>query len=123
MCSIALEDMATRDMLADYGEQHSKIKASARPFNGVLPGITLLRAFDARQYKVTVRSDGRYAFEGQSYKSLSAIAKLITETQLSGPAFFGLKVPNAWTPLPNNLPQAGDGFYLHGALVLSIPEL
>ena len=35
--------MATRDMLADYGEQHSKIKTSARPFNGVLPGTTLLR--------------------------------------------------------------------------------
>ena len=95
MCSIALEDMATRDMLADYGEQHSKIKTSACPFNGVLPGITLLRAFDARQYKVTVRSDGRYAFEGQSYKSLSPIAKLITGTQRSGPAFFGLKVSNA----------------------------
>ena len=45
--------------------------------------------------KVTVRSDGRYAFEGQSYKSLSAIAKLITGTQWSGPAFFGLKVKKA----------------------------
>lgn len=87
--------MATRDMLADYGEQHSKIKTSARPFNGVLPGTTLLREFDGRQYKVTVRSDGRYAFEGQSYKSLSAIAKLITGTQWSGPAFFGLKVKKA----------------------------
>ena len=123
MCSIALEVMATRDMLADYGEQHSKIKTSARPFNGGLPGITLLRAFDARQYKVTVRSDGRYAFEGQSYKSLSAIAKLITETQWSGPAFFGLQVPNAWTPLPNNLPPSRRWFLLAWALVLSIPEL
>ena len=123
MCSIALEVMATRDMLADYGEQHSKIKTSARPFNGGLPGITLLRAFDARQYKVTVRSDGRYAFEGQSYKSLSAIAKLITGTQWSDPAFFGLQVSNAWTPLPNNLPPSRRWFLLAWALVLSIPEL
>ena len=83
--------LATRDMLADYGEQHSNIKTSSRRPNGVLPGTTLLREFDGRQYKVTARSDGRYAFEGEAYNSLSAIAKLITGTQWSGPAFFGLK--------------------------------
>lgn len=81
---------ATRARLADLGELHSKIKVNARPVLGVLPGTTLLREFDGRRYTVTVLSDGRYEYQGQSYKSLSAIAKLITGTQWSGPAFFGL---------------------------------
>ena len=82
--------MATRDRLADLGELHSKIKVNARPVLGVLPGTRLLREFDGRRYTVVVLSDGRYEYQGQSYKSLSAIAKLITGTQWSGPAFFGL---------------------------------
>ena len=82
--------MATRDRLADLGELHSKIKVNARPVLGVLPGTRLLREFDGHRYTVIVLSDGRYEFQGQSYKSLSAIAKLITGTQWSGPAFFGL---------------------------------
>ena len=61
------------------------------PTHAVLPGTTLLRDFVGQQYKVTVLPDGLYEFDGKNYKSLSAIAKLITGTQWSGPAFFGLK--------------------------------
>jgi len=50
-----------------------------------------LREFDGKKYKVTVLPDGGYEYDGHQYKSLSAIAKLITGTQWSGPAFFGLK--------------------------------
>lgn len=81
---------ATRDMLADVGEQHSQIKVNARPTHGVLPGTKLLREFDGRRHMVVVLSNGRYEYEGQAYKSLSAIAKLITGTQWSGPAFFNV---------------------------------
>lgn len=81
----------TRDMLADYGARFSKIKTAALSTRTLLPGTTLLREFDGRNYKVTVLPTGGYEFDGQRYKSLSAIAKLITGTQWSGPAFFGLK--------------------------------
>ncbi len=81
----------TRDMLADYGARFSKIKTAAPTTRTLLPGTTLLREFDGHQYKVTVLPTGGYEFDGQQYKSLSAIAKLITGTQWSGPAFFGLK--------------------------------
>jgi hypothetical protein len=81
----------TRDMLANYGARFSKIKTPASKLRVVLPGTKLLREFDGRQYSVTVQSDGYYEFDGKSYKSLSAIAKRITGTQWSGPAFFGLK--------------------------------
>ena len=82
---------STRDMLADYGARFSKIKTAASSTQTLLPGTTLLREFDGQQYKVTVLPSGGYEFDGQRYKSLSAIAKLITGTQWSGPAFFGLK--------------------------------
>ncbi len=81
----------TRAMLADYGERLSAIKSGSAPTHAVLPGTTLLRDFAGHQYKVTVLPDGLYEFDGKNYKSLSAIAKLITGTQWSGPAFFGLK--------------------------------
>ena len=78
-------------MLADYGARFSKIKTAAPSTRTVLPGTTLLREFDGKKYKVTVLADGGYEYDGHQYKSLSAIAKLITGTQWSGPAFFGLK--------------------------------
>ncbi|WP_341686695.1 DUF2924 domain-containing protein [Limnohabitans sp.] len=81
----------TRAMLADYGERLSTIKSGSAPTHAVLPGTTLLRDFAGEQYKVTVLPNGLYEFDGKNYKSLSAIAKLITGTQWSGPAFFGLK--------------------------------
>jgi hypothetical protein len=39
---------------------------------------------------VTVLDDG-FEYEGESYRSLTEIAKAVTGTKWSGPAFFGLK--------------------------------
>ncbi len=80
----------TRNLLADIGERLSKIKTSKRLSTTLLPGTVLIREFDGIDYRVTVAMDGRFEFEGHKYKSLSAIAKQITGTQWSGPAFFGL---------------------------------
>jgi len=52
-----------------------------------MPGTVLIREWDAREYRVTVTTDGLYELEG---RSLSAAAKAITGTHWSGPAFFGL---------------------------------
>lgn len=81
----------TRNLLADIGERLSKIKTSKRLSTTLLPGTVLIREFDGIDYLVTVAMDGRFEFEGHKYKSLSAIAKQITGTQWSGPAFFGLQ--------------------------------
>jgi hypothetical protein len=53
------------------------------------PGTQLIREWNGRRYSVEVREDG-YLLEGESYKSLSAIALHITGTNWSGPRFFGL---------------------------------
>jgi hypothetical protein len=41
-------------------------------------------------HEVTVLDDG-FEYESESYRSLTEIAKAITGTKWSGPAFFGLK--------------------------------
>jgi hypothetical protein len=53
------------------------------------PGTRLLRTWQGRTYTVTVGDPG-FLFSGRSYRSLSVIAREITGTPWSGPAFFGL---------------------------------
>lgn len=82
-----------RRMLVDAGAQHSKIKTStSRSAQTLLmPGTTLIREWNEREYRVTVTPEGLYALDGQVFKSLSAVARHITGTHWSGPKFFGLR--------------------------------
>ena len=82
---------STRERLADCGQHLSNIKSKTPAKAVAMPGATLVREFDGRQHRVHVLSDGRYEYNQQIYGSLSAIAKTITGTQWSGPAFFGVK--------------------------------
>ena len=52
-------------------------------------GARLLRTWQGQTYMVTVL-DGGFSWDGQTYRSLSHIARKITGTPWSGPAFFGL---------------------------------
>ena len=53
-------------------------------------GTQLVREWNGRIYRVNVRPDG-FEIDGQSFASLSAVAKQITGARWSGPRFFGLK--------------------------------
>jgi hypothetical protein len=53
------------------------------------PGTRLVREWNGRNYTVDVLETG-YQFNGQVYRSLSAIARTITGARWSGPRFFGL---------------------------------
>jgi hypothetical protein len=53
-------------------------------------GTRLVREWQGAEHCVTVRDDG-YEYQGRPYKSLSAIARLITGTRWNGWIFFGLK--------------------------------
>ncbi|MBF0448981.1 MAG: DUF2924 domain-containing protein [Magnetococcales bacterium] len=53
-------------------------------------GTKLVREWKGREYVVMVM-EGGFEYEGQKYRSLSAIAKKITGTHWSGPVFFGIK--------------------------------
>ena len=55
-----------------------------------ITGTRLLREWQGAEHSVTVRDNG-FEYQGRPYKSLSAIARLITGTRWNGWVFFGLK--------------------------------
>ncbi len=56
----------------------------------IKPGSRVLRQWRGEMHEVTVEESG-YKYRGTSYRSLSQIARRVTGTRWSGPAFFGLK--------------------------------
>ena len=54
------------------------------------PGTRLLREWRGATHEVLVLPQG-FEYAGKTFTSLSAIARAITGTPWSGPAFFGLK--------------------------------
>jgi hypothetical protein len=78
----------------------------SRERRNLKPGTVLVRDHAGRRHTVTVVRDG-FVWEGNTYSSLSAIARAITGTAWSGPRFFGTKVSESGgrsTPSPG---QAG----------------
>ncbi len=57
----------------------------------VKPGTRFLREWQGQTYQVTATADGRFFYRDSTYRSLSQIAREITGTRWSGPAFFGLR--------------------------------
>lgn len=54
------------------------------------PGTAIVRHYKGRTLQVTVLPDG-FEYEGQRYRSLSAVAKKITGSHCNGFRFFGLE--------------------------------
>ena len=54
------------------------------------PGTVLVRRYKDRVIEVTVEEDG-YLLQGESYRSLSAVARAVTGSRWSGNVFFGLR--------------------------------
>ena len=82
----------TRRRLETIGARHSKIKRRAAPTRfEFAPGTVLLREFGQREHRVTVTAEGRFEYDGQTFKSLTAVARHITGQHWSGPNFFGLR--------------------------------
>jgi hypothetical protein len=57
----------------------------------VRPGTRLLREWNGTLHVVTIDDDGAIGWNGRQWASLSAVAREITGTRWSGPAFFGLR--------------------------------
>jgi hypothetical protein len=54
------------------------------------PGTVLVREWDRKSQRVMVMADG-FAWNGQTFDSLSKVAFAITGTKWNGPRFFGLR--------------------------------
>ena len=58
-------------------------------------GLRLVREWAGKAHVVTVGEDEVIRWDGREWRSLSEVARAITGTRWSGPAFFGLKKPAA----------------------------
>lgn len=70
-------------------ELRTKGEVSTTAGPAVKPGTRLIREWHGTTYEVWVLEEG-YLWRGERHRSLSEIARTITGTRWSGPAFFGL---------------------------------
>lgn len=75
------------ELIAEYDSTQS-IKAESKTLKLTI-GTKLVREFQGKVYSVVVLESG-YEFKGKCYKSLTAIAELITGTHWNGKRFFGV---------------------------------
>jgi hypothetical protein len=66
--------------LASFDQKRTELK----------PGTVLVREWDRQSQRVMVLASG-FAWNGQTYDSLSKVAFAITGTKWNGPRFFGLR--------------------------------
>lgn len=69
-------------------DQLAAAKTKTRP---VTAGMRLVREWNGKAHVVTVGGDKVIRWNDREYRSLSEVARAITGTRWSGPAFFGLK--------------------------------
>jgi hypothetical protein len=67
-----------------------RLKSLDRKRTDLTPGTVLVREWDRQSYRVMVLADG-FAWNGQTYDSLTKVAFAITGTRWNGPRFFGLR--------------------------------
>lgn len=74
----------SRSVVASQLEAHDRQQITADA------GTVLMREWKGRKHRIMVMSDG-FAWNGKTYRSLSAVALAITGTRWNGPRFFGLR--------------------------------
>jgi hypothetical protein len=89
-------DHETEQVLDRTGAKETGAAMSARLVSfdqkrtELTPGTVLVRQWDRFSQRVMVTADG-FAWNGQTYDSLSKVAFAITGTKWNGPRFFGLR--------------------------------
>ena len=73
----------------EVGETKVEFLPSSQDARLPMPGALLVREYKGRTIQVRVLPRG-FAYEGQVYKSLSAVARAVTGTHWNGYHFFGL---------------------------------
>jgi len=81
---------ATRRRLARAAEDVLAGRTPSATSTAIKPGTRLLREWQGVTHEVIVLENG-VRYRGETWASLSAVAREITGTRWSGPLFFGLK--------------------------------
>ena len=84
------ETIRMLDRLAREGRDGTVIPLPE--LRGTKPGTLLVREWEGSLQRVMVLEQG-FAWNGQTYDSLSQVARAITGTNWNGPRFFGLREP------------------------------
>ena len=74
----------------NLGNGHSSVLGKQSRFGRLQPGSMLVREWDGARQRVVILDRG-FAWNGKTYRSLSAVAFAMTGTRWSGPRFFGLR--------------------------------
>jgi hypothetical protein len=84
-------DRSTKSALEKIANGNlSPLETPRLPGANLKPGAVLVREYKGETHQVTVLEEG-YAWQGQTYASLSAVARAITQTNWNGYVFFGLR--------------------------------
>jgi hypothetical protein len=75
---------------SDHYERTVTVVTPVRPTHELMPGTVLRRDYKGRALCVTVLTDG-FEWEGERYKSLTAVARAVTGKHWNGYHFFGLR--------------------------------
>jgi len=89
----------TLDRLAKSHQPGKRSQAKSPPRSATkgavaAPGAVLIREWEGVTHRVDAVQGG-FVWNGQTYRSLSKITRLITGTNWNGPAFFGLRQKSA----------------------------
>jgi hypothetical protein len=79
-----------RQLAEDLDGGKADVRRRRADHDRPIAGTRLIREYQGIEHCVTVRDDG-FEYQGRPYRSLSAIARVITGTQWNGRIFFGLK--------------------------------
>lgn len=90
-----LQEKAYGGLKASVAKRLRAILAEDRSTSGSPPfrpkvGTRIVREWQGKLHEVTVLAEG-YEYADRTYRSLSEIARAITGTRWSGPAFFGTR--------------------------------
>jgi hypothetical protein len=69
----------------------AQLAAAKTSTREIQPGMRLVREWNGKLHVVTIGEDKVIRWNDKEWKSLSEVARAITGTRWSGPAFFGLK--------------------------------
>ena len=79
-----LDRIADEDLLANLRPDTARNNALGR-------GVRYRRVWQDKEHEAVSLGNGRFEYNGQEYRSLSAVAKVITGKKWNGLLFFGVK--------------------------------
>lgn len=89
--SYELQAMAYGRLSRQTQQRLAQIAAARTQTRDVLPGMRLVREWNGKTHVVRVDEQNVIHWNDCTWRSLSEVARAITGTRWSGPAFFGLK--------------------------------